>query len=112
MRKLLVIVAGVGLLALVALNVAWLIDYGRFVKRLRLRHPEHWRSVGSPVQFEDEPGYGKFGFFGYFTGRKYAELEDSELTVLGDRLLGKPKLMLLCVLASSVCITVALGGTG
>lgn len=115
MQELKVIVVIIGLAALagfVSLNVIWVVAYGRFLKHLKLNHCEHWKAVGSPTQFEDEPRYGSVGYVRYFWGRKYIELGDSELTSLGDKLLDKQKLMLLCILVSGVCLVVALEGAG
>jgi len=112
MHVLGVIVAAVGVVAVIALNFAWFIAYGRFVKHLELNHHEHWKSVGSPVQFEDEPQYRSFGYVGYFWGRRYVDLGDSELSMLGDRILGMYRMMIVCVLASAMGLAVALGGGG
>lgn len=112
LKVILVIIGLVALVGFVSLNVIWVVAYGRFLKHLRLNHYEHWKTIGSPTQFEDEPQYGSVGYVRYFWGRKYIELGDSELTNLGDKLLGKQKLMLLCILVSGVCLVVALEGTG
>lgn len=112
MKALGVILAVVGVMAVIVLNVAWFIDYGRFVKHLELNHHEHWVHVGSPMQFEDEPQYGSLGYVGYFWGRRYAELGDAELSRLGDRILGRYKLMIGCVLVAAVGVTAAAGGVG
>jgi hypothetical protein len=86
MHVLGIIIAVLGAVSLLALNVMQVRHYGRFIKHLELNHPEHWKSVGSPVQFEDEPQYGSFGYAAYFANRRYAELADSELSMLGDKM--------------------------
>lgn len=93
MHALGVAIGVLGAVALLALNVMYLRRYGRFVRYLELNHPEHWKSLGSPVQFEDEPRYGSFGYVAYFANRSYAELGDPELSMLGDKMRGQRKWM-------------------
>lgn len=112
MRALGIIIAVLGAVLLLALNVIHVRHYGRFVKRLELRHPEHWKSVGSPVQFEDEPQYGSSGYVAYFAKRRYAELGDSELSMLGDKVRGRRKWIFASLSVLIVGIGIANGNIG
>jgi hypothetical protein len=75
----------VGVVMLISLLVLHVRCYGRFVRHLEANHRDHWNSIGSPVQFEDEPQYGSIGYAKYFSTRRYAELGDADLSALGDR---------------------------
>lgn len=110
MQALGILVAVVGAALLVALSVLHSRHYARFVKHLELNHHEHWKSVGSPAQFEDEPQYGSFGYSAYFSDRRYAELGDQELATLGDKMLGKRKWMLVSLAIIVVGVGIANGG--
>ena len=70
MHALGIIIAVFGGVLLVALNIIHVRHYGRFVRHLESCNNEHWKSVGSPAQFEDEPQYGSFGYVDYFTKRR------------------------------------------
>src|SRR5437763_13645641 len=94
MRALGVIIAVLGAGVLLALNIMHVRRYGRFVWYLESHHHEHWKSIGSPVQFEDEPQYGPFGYVEYFAGRRYAGLGDPKLSMLGDKVRGMRRWML------------------
>jgi hypothetical protein len=95
-----VTVFGAGLL--VAMNVVHVRRYGRFVKYLELHHHEHWKLIGSPRQFDDEPQYGSVGYAPYFARRCYAELGDPELAMLGDKAHGMRKWMYLSLFVLAV----------
>lgn len=107
MNVLGIIIGVFGAASLLALNVVYVRRYGRFVRYLELNHPEHWKSVGSPVQFEDEPQYGSFGYVAYFANRRYAELGDSELLMLGDKMRGRRRSMFVSLMILVVGIGVA-----
>lgn len=62
-------IAVIGAALLIALNVIHMRRYGRFLKHLEKHHTEHWTSIGSPLQFEDEPQFGSIGYAQYFSGR-------------------------------------------
>jgi hypothetical protein len=104
MRILGIIIAVAGIALIIVLNVLHVRHYGRFVKYLELNHQEHWKSVGSPAQFDTEPEYGTIGYSAYFASRRYAELGDPLLSELGDKLQGRRKWMYasLCVLVVGV----------
>ncbi|WP_395011302.1 hypothetical protein [Undibacterium sp.] len=106
------IIVVIGLIASVSMNILWVLAYGRFLNHLRLNHHEHWKTVGSPVQFEDEPRYGSVGYLRYFWERKYTELGDPELTMLGDKAFHKQKLAFFCIFLSGIGLVIALNGTG
>jgi len=91
MHALGIIIAVLGLGLLVALNIMHVRCYGRFVRHLELHHQAHWKSLGSPVQFEDEPQYGSIGYVAYFASRRYADVGDPEISMLGDNLRGMRK---------------------
>lgn len=105
-----IIIAVLGAGLAVALNVMHAVHYGRFVRRLELYHYEHWKSVGSPRQFDDEPQYGSFGCASYFATRRYAELRDAELSMLGDKLLGRRKWIVGSLSILVIGIGIASGG--
>jgi hypothetical protein len=94
---------------LIAMNVIHVRQYGRFVKYLELHHREHWKSIGSPMQFDSEPQYGSVGYATYFARRCYAELGDPELTMLGDQAHGMRKWMLLGLLVLAIGGSIASG---
>jgi hypothetical protein len=112
MRTLGIIIAALGIGLLVALNIMHVRRYGSFVRYLKLHHHEHWKSVGSPVQFEDEPGYGSFGYLTYFTSRRYAELGDPKLSLLGDKMLGMRKWMFVSIVMLGIGVSIANGDIG
>ena len=109
MHVLGIIIGVFGTVSLLALNVVYVRRYGRFVRYLELNHPEHWKSIGSPAQFEDEPQYGSFGYVAYFANRRYAELGDSELSTLGDKIRGRRRWMFASLIILVVGIGVANG---
>lgn len=94
------------LVLLLAMNVAWLVDYKRFLHQLREKHAKHWRSLGSPSLVEDEPSYQPYGFFSYFFGRKYSELGSPETAALGDRALRWLRWMPMSLLALVAFVSV------
>jgi len=96
-----------GITGLLAWCMIGLRAYARFVSRLKLNHPEHWKSLGSPRRIEDEPQYGSYSYKKYFWGRIYADLGDSELTALGDRTVRAQAWMLVCVLLGAAGVTMA-----
>jgi len=91
MHALGIAIAVVGAVLFIALLVRHLRCYGRFLRHLEANHRDHWNSIGSPVQFEDEPQYGSIGYAKYFSTRRYAELGDAELSALGDQVCNKRK---------------------
>jgi hypothetical protein len=109
MRALGIIIAVLGIGQLVTLNMMHIRRYGRFVRYLESHHPAHWKSVGSPVQFEDEPQYGSFGYADYFASRRYAELGDPHLSTLGDKTRGMRKWMFVGVLIFGIGTSIANG---
>jgi hypothetical protein len=109
MRTLGIIIAVLGAGLLVALNIMHIRRYGHFVRYLKLHHHAHWKSVGSPVQFEDEPQYGSFGYADYFARRRYAELGDPNLSMLGDKARGIRKWMFVSVLIFGIGASIANG---
>ncbi len=112
MHVLGIIIGVFGAISLLALNVMYVRRYGRFVRHLELNHPKHWKSVGSPEQFEDEPQYGAFGYAAYFANRRYAELGDSVLSMLGDKMCGQRRWMFASLMILFVGIGVANGNIG
>ena len=112
MHALGIIIATLGIGLLVALNVMHVRRYGRFVSYLKLHHHEHWKSLGSPVQFEDEPQYGSFGYIAYFASRRYAELGDPTLSVLGDEMLGRRKWIFVSIFIFGIGVSIANGDAG
>jgi len=104
-----IIIAVLGIGQLVALNMMHIRRYERFVRHLELHHPAHWKSVGSPVQFEDEPQYGSFGYADYFASRRYAELGDPNLSMLGDKMRGMRKWMFVSVVIFGIGVSIANG---
>lgn len=73
MHALGIIISALGAGLLIVLNIAGARRYGRLVKYLELHHHEHWKSIGSPRQFDDEPQYGSVGYVAYFKRRCYAD---------------------------------------
>jgi hypothetical protein len=112
MRALGIIIAVLGAGLLVALNIMYTRRYGHFVRYLELHHHEHWKAVGSPVQFEDEPQYGSFGYLPYFAGRRYAELGDPTLSMLGDKMRGMRKRMFVSLSVLVIGVGIANGDVG
>lgn len=102
-----IIIAVLGAVLLVTLNLMHVRRYGYFVKHLELNHHEHWKSVGSPVQFDDEPQYGSVGYDVYFASRRYAELDDPQLSILGDKLHGMRKWMMVSLFILVIGIGIA-----
>lgn len=98
-------VLGVGLL--LASNIMHMRRYGRFVRHLELHHQAHWKSLGSPAQFEDEPQYGSIGYAAYFVNRRYAEVNDPQLSMLGDKLRGMRKWMFASVFIFVIGVGIA-----
>ena len=92
-----------------ALNIAHILRYGRFLRYLKLHHTEHWKSIGSPEQFDDEPQYGEVGFAAYFASRRYAELGDPQLSMLGDKMLGMREWMFVGIVIFGTGCSVANG---
>jgi hypothetical protein len=105
-------IAVIGAVLLIATNVVHMRQYGRFLKHLEKHHPEHWTSIGSPVQFEDEPQFGSIGYAQYFSGRRYADLGDAELSNLGDQVRGKRKWMFVCLAILVLGVSAATGEIG
>lgn len=109
MYSLGIAIAVFGAALLVAMIVVHLRRYGRFVEYLELHHHEHWKSIGSSRQFDDEPQYGSIGYAPYFAHRRYAELRDPELAMLGDQAHGARKWMYLSLFLLGVGVSIANG---
>ena len=109
MHALGIIISMLGAGLLVAMTVVRMRRYGRFVKYLELHHHEHWNSIGSPRQFDDEPGYGSVGYAAYFARRCYAELGDRKLTMLGGKARGIRKWMYISFFVLVIGVSIANG---
>ncbi len=107
-----IVIAIAGAIMLITQLVLHVRYYGRFVRYLEVNHHDHWNTIGSPVQFEDEPRYGAIGYAKYFSSRLYAGLGDVELSKLGDQVRGKRKWMFVSLFIIICGVSIATGKVG